>query len=393
MPTRVFSSLILREILKEIDEVGDGIEIDRVTSEDWAEAIAEMYSQEMEHQPIVYLTETENDQAHMHLVHYKDRGVDLAERATHHIRGFHAAQIRAYLEDNHRGWPLMALQEKVEAEYYPFPSDDKAPSCFKEWFAVATVWRLTLAMPQITFQDAMIGTANSLLSPIPRLWEEKLEECMQVTDASAVLPAPRSGYLSLKRCDLDSVLPWSYIEADESGLLTNNIITSWFQILLSHRNKTKPGCTVVIPPDSLDLGGATPGEICVKAMLVNKDLDMVLFPTVIKERNHCVMVVAYPKQFVLTVYDSLGHANTKRLQKHLPWIKEHYRPKEHEWEVIWIECQKQKDEVASGVFMLINALFAVWIRDTVNRYFPEDSMFLRRYVAAIICMGELPDPV
>ena len=388
MSTCLFSSLILCELIKEIEHAGD---VSRPINESWAETMAAMYCLELEEQPVVYLSARENFQTRQYLAWYKDSNLNLADRAVRFIRGNHAAEIREFLKSKHDGWPVLAEHERVEDTHYPFPSNPGAPTCFKEWFAVAIVWRLTRALIEISLQDAAVGTSESLIGPLPLVWVEKLDECMQITEASAVIPTPKGWGIPLRRRDINSLLPASDIEADESGLLTDGIITSWFQILLSHREQSLPGSTVMIPPDSLELAAATPQEVSEKAILVNADIETILFPTVIKEQGHCILLVAYPKKKVLTVYDSLGYDSTKELRKNRPWIKENYRPKEGDWEVIWIECPHQGEEVACGVFMLINALFAVLIKDTAGGYSAEDSMFLRRYIAAVICMGKLPE--
>lgn len=390
MHPRLFSSLILRELIKELKQIATG---DRPVDEDWGEHMATKYRRELEEQPVVYLEEKDNLDARQCLAWYREYDLNLADRATQGARGNHAAEIRNFLRSKHNGWPVLAEHEGMEDTHYPFPSEDRAPTCFKEWFAVAIVWRLTRAIREVSFQDATIGTAESVIHRLPMIWEGKLDECMQITEASAVVPAPKGGSLPLRRRDIDSVLPASDFEADESGLLTDRIINSWFQILFSHQQKQKPGCTVIVLPDSLDLAAATPEEVAEKVMLVNEDLEMMLFPTVIKERHHCILAVAYPRRKVLTIYDSLGFKSSRALQKDRPWIKENYRPDDGDWEVIWIECPHQGEEVACGVFMLINALFAVLVKDPAGAYCAEDTMFLRRYIAAIICMGKLPERV
>lgn len=390
MYPRLFSSLVLRELITELKQIEEG---ERPIDEDWAEHMATKYARELQEQPVVYLEAKENFEARQCLTWYKDCDLNLAVSATQATRGIHAAEIRNFLQSKHNGWPVMAEHERMEDTHYPFPSEDRAPTCFKEWFAVAIVWRLTRAMKEVSYQDAAIGTSESNIRPLPTIWEDKLDECMQITEASAVVPAPKGGILPLRRRDIDSVLPTSDFEADESGLLTDGIINSWFQILFSHQQKSEPGSTVVILPDSLDLAAATPKEVAEKAMSVNEDLRLMLFPTVIKEREHCILAAAYPQKKVLSIYDSRGFRSSKALQKDRPWIKENYKPNEGDWEVIWIECTYQGEEVACGVFMLINALFAVLVKNPHGGYCSEDTMFLRRYIAAVICMGRLPDKI
>ena len=388
MCSKLFSSLILRELIYEIEHTEGGASREH---ERWAETITTKYGQELQEHPVVYLTEAENHQAREHLISYEKINIDVAETATNLIRGKHGAEINEFLKTRHHGWPLFAKQENAEEDHYKFPSDDQAPACFKEWYAVASVSRLTLAMPEISYQDAMMGTAECLIHPLPRSWEEKLEECLKITEDSAIVPVPKGWDPPLKRRDIDSILPAGTVH--ESSLLTNGIISAWFQILLVHREKSKPGCTVIVPPDSLDLAGSTPREVAEKKVMINAAIDMVMFPTVSKEQDHCVMVVAYPRRRVIVILDPQGSGSTKRLQQDRPWMKERPRSKSGEWEVMWLECPHQRAEAACGVLMLINALFLIEVENPAKGYTHQDVMFLQRYVAAVICMGKLPDKV
>lgn len=391
MSSYVFSSIILRKLLEEIEQLGEGIGL---SNEKWAGTMMTKYRRELQEQPVVYLTDAENYQIRDYLYWYKECGLNLADRATQYIRGNHATETRKFLKSKHDGWPVMDDHERVAETHYPLPSDGEPPTSFKEWFAVTLVWRLTLAMTELSYQDAAIGTSQSIIRGLPIAWEQKLDECMQITDASAVVPAPKNWSFPLKRRDINSILPMSYNDANPSGLVNDAIMKSWFQILLSHRKECKLGDTVNIFPDSLDIAGSTPREVAEKAVLVNADIEMMLFPTVIKEQDHSILVVVYPKRKAVAVYNSLGHDSTKTLTKNRPWLKERYRPMgEDPWETIWIECPHQGEEMACGVFMLINALFAALIKDPANGYSAEDTLFLRRYIAAVICMGKLPEKV
>ena len=389
MPFHAFSSIVLDALIKEMEQIADGI---RLTDEHWVEGMATRYHQEMQEQPVIYLTEEENTQTRIYLAWYKNSGVDIAEEATKFIRGEHVAEIKDYLKTKHDDGPALNEHESTDDMEFSFPSKDGAPTCFKEWFAISQVWRLTLARPEISFPDAAFGSGSCLLTPLPTLWETKLDECMQVTDASAKLPIPTGYSLPITRRDIDLVLPTSEINTDLSALLNGNIIDHWIRILVSHRNKRKPGKTVVINPNSLDLAGTTPQEVVEKLELVNADIDLVLFPTAIKEQDHCILVAAFPKTNLLAVYDSLGSKSTKVVQKKCPWIEEKKSvPGQLRWDVVWYECPQQGEELASEVFMLINAVFLSWDKVPTGGYTQADLLFLRRYVAAVICVGELPE--
>lgn len=389
MSSRAFSSVVLNELLKEIEQIEEGIGLD---DEKWAAAMTTKHSRAIQEEPVVYLTEEDNFLARQYLARYKELGMDLADRATRFIRDKHAADIREYLKTKHENQSALIEHDSTEDNQYFLPSDDRAPTCFEEWFAVTEVWRLTLAMKEIPFQDAAFGTPECLLSPLPKPWEDKLNECMQITDGSAILPVPKGYGLSITRHDLNSILPTSDANTDLSGLLSDTIRDQWFRILISYRNQRKPGSTVVVPSDSLDLAAATPQEVSEKAMLVNADIDMILFPTVIKEQDHCILLAACPQRRAIAVYDSLGPESTKALQKKRPWIKEgEVQLEEAVWEVMWLQCTLQGEEAASGVFMFITALLLCRNKTLVGGYSKDDSLFLRRYIAAVICMGELPE--
>ena len=390
MHSKLFSSLILRELIEEIENSNQGVPPE---SKRWADTMAMTYGRELDDHPVVYLTEPENFQARQYLIFFRINCIDVVENATNLTRGEHAADIRDFLKTRHDGWPVLTNHESMEEDHFTLPRDDRAPASFKEWFAVTSVWRLTLAVPVISYQDATIRAAESYINPLPKPWEEKLDECLKVTEASAVVPIPKGWDLPLRRRDIDSILPTENLDILESGLLTNGIISSWFQILLARREQSRPGCTVFVLPDSLDLAGSTPREVAEKKVMVNAGIEMVFFPTVIKEEDHCVMVVAYPQKKVVTIMDSRGSESTKRLQEERPWMEEKRQPKEGEWGVRWIECPHQRAEAVCGVFMLINALFVVIARYPTNMYTFRDAMFLRRYVAGVICMGKLPDEI
>ncbi|KAL9134212.1 MAG: hypothetical protein Q9175_004606 [Cornicularia normoerica] len=391
MNSQGFSSLVLRELLKEIEQIGEGIGLD---DEDWAEAMATKYHHAIQEQPVVFLTEKEISQVRVYLARYKVSGLDLADRATHFIRSQHAAEIRMFLKSKHENQPASVEPHSTASPHDSLPSDNGAPTCFKEWSAVTKVWRLTLAMTEIPFQDAAFGTPDCVLSPLPKLWEDKLNECMQITDASAILPVPKGFGLSLTRRAFDSILPTSDVNGNLAGLLHDTVIDRWFKILLSHQNQGKPGKTVFIHSDSLDLAAAAPQEVAEKAMLVNADIELMLFPTVIKDQDHCILVAVFPQLHAVTVYDPLGPESTKVLQEKRPWIKEGcVKPGEEMWEVVWFECPQPGEEAACGVFMCINALFVSLRKDPLGNYTKEDTLFLRQYIAAVICKGELPQPL
>ena len=114
--------------------------------------------------------------------------------------------------------------------------------------------------------------------------------------------------------------------------------------------------------------------------------------------------MAFPQKHVMEVYNSLGLSSTRGLQKDCPWLKEDCSeqgkeaPAEQEtvtvpWDVQWCECPPQGEEDACGIFMLINALFVCLDKDPEGGYSQQDVLFLRRYIAAVICMGELPPSV
>ena len=444
MGSKLFSSLILRELIEETEHTDERL---LRGFEAWAETMTMKYSQELREHPVVYLTEPENCQARKYLNVFKKFNNDVVERAVGLLRGKHAAEIREFLKSRHDGWPLFAKHESgeeehesveekhesekekhenvkekhesgeekhesgeekhknveekhenvgekhqsVEEDHFTFPKDDQAPASFKEWFAVISVWRLTRAMPEIPYSFATIGGAESVIRTLPNAWEEKLEECLKVTEASAIVPVPRCWDLPLRRRDIDSILPTKNLDTHESGLLSNGVISSWFHILLAHHEKTIPGCTIFVPPDSLDLAGSTPQEVAEKRRMVNAKIDTVFFPTVIQERDHCLLVVAYPKTKVLIVLDPLGSDSTRELQTERPWIKAEDKPKGGDWEVIWVECPHPRAEVACGVFMLVNALVLLMVKNPAKAYTHQDATFLRRYVAAVICMGKLPE--
>ena len=385
-----FSSLVLREVIKEIGMVGDGINL---ADQDWAGAIEAEYGLAIKKQPVVFLTPVQNEKAIVYLSYFKYTGLDLVERATHLMRDEHVADIRAFLKAKYESQGSDEL-EFTEIPNEHLPSGDGPLRSLKEWIAINIVWRLAGAMTGLSFQDAEFGTPECSLDPLPKPWVDKLNDIMQITDPTAILPVPKATGGFFTRPTLDSILPKSDTHANRTGLLDGKVIDRWFQILVSHRNKTKPGQTFFIHPDSLDVVGTSPQEVVEKAFMVNADADIVLFPTVITEKDHCILVAVFPHRYTVVVYDPLGPQSTKTLLAKRPWLKEGYaRPATEEWEVVWMPCTEQGDEAACGVFMLMNALFVSLETDPLEKYTPNDVLFFRQYIAAVICMGELPLPL
>lgn len=124
----------------------------------------------------------------------------------------------------------------------------------------------------------------------------------------------------------------------------------------------------------------------------DRDIKMILFPTVIKEENHCVLLVAFPEDRDMLLYDSRGPESSKRLSEKLPWLKDTGLNREKKsWRLTWCDCPEQSEADACGVFMLMNARFVAEDQGPDEAYSQNDALFLRRYIAASICMGDLPD--
>ena len=390
MPSHAFSSLVLRELITEIRQGGEQVSLE---DEHWAEELASTCRLALQEDPVVYLPLEDYFRARWFVDRYKAYDLNVADRATHLIRDKHAAEIRDFLRS--KSLPMeVNPYGNPEDTPYPLPRSDRAPTSFKEWFAVNSVWRLILVMVEVSFQDAAFGTSGCLLRSLPKSWEAKLDECLQITDVSAVIPALRHYGLPLMRGDLNSILPTSDSETGLSGVPNSAIIDRWFQILISYRELKMPGTALFYHPDSLDVAGTTPQEVAEKVELVNADITMILFPTVVKEEDHCILVTAFPQKQVVVVFDSLGPMSSTALQKNCPWIKETGPETEKGiWRVLWLDSPQQGEEDACGVFMLINALIVICEKEPHLCYAREDTLFLRRFIAAVICMGELPEPL
>lgn len=395
MSLHAFSSIVLCELIKEIQQLGKGIDLD---DEMWAEAMTKKYHQATQEQPVVYLTDEENCLVGTYLALYEDRNVFVADKATQFIRDKHAADIRKFFRTKHDDRPTRMDGDSAEDMEGYLPRDDGAPACFKEWFAVYRVWRLTLAFEEIPFHVAADGTSGCRISHLPKSFEDKLDECLQITDASATVPAPKGYGLPITRKAINSVLITSDIDTSLPGFVSSFIIDRWFQILVSDRNRRKPGSTVFIHPDSLELVAATPQRVVESRALIDQDLDMMLFPTMFQEseEQHCILLVAFPKKHMIVVYDPLGPASTKLLEEKHPWTENYYyggSQSELPWVVKEKESPVQGEDDVCGIFMFINALCVCLEEEPGGMYTQKDIVFLRRYIAAVICMGTLPEPV
>ena len=390
MSKRLFSSLVMLALIKKIETNKDV----QPTDEQWAKTIRSDHGQELQEHPVVFLTPEEEAEARDYLIWFKESDIRIADDATRVVRGTHVAEIIDFLKVTQNERAAEAEHSPTGDERIPFPSNYKTPTCFDEWYYVASIWRLTLAMAEVPYRDAAFGTDDCRISPLPEEWVEKLNHCLKTTDTSTVTPAPRGPNLPLKRRHLDAILPASDIGTDLSGFFDGIIIDVWCQILLQNRNERKPGCTVMIPPHSLDLLTATPTGVAENIASVDKRIDMILFPRIIKERDHCILVVAHPQEQIIAVYDSLGSKSTKVLRKSNAWMDEDPGDAEKEiWQVSWIDCPLQAGEHACAVFMFINAMCVILGRKPAEMYSCRDTLFLRRFIAAVVCTGELPEKV
>ena len=390
MCPRLFSSLVMLALIKAIGGDKDST----VTDEEWAGAMETEHGQELQEQPAIFLTEKEDDRARVYLALYKKSGINIADEATRAIRQTHVAEILDFLNTTQDDSEARTDHGPKPEEQVGFLSNYKMPTSFDEWYIVASIWRLTRIVAHISYQDAAFGTGDCCIGSLPKEWVEKLNECMEITDASAVIPAAKGPNLPLRRRHLESILPASHDDNDLSGYFDGILIDVWCQILLLHRERLKPGRTLMIPPYSLEAVTETPIGIAMNAMSVNDRIDMILIPRIIKEHDHCILAVAYPQSHSLDIYDSLGSKSTKVLQKDSDWYRQDPGdPQKDVWQVTWIDCPLQGGECASVIFMFINAMCVILDQDPADRYGPRDTLFLRRFIAAVICIGRLPDNV
>ena len=326
---------------------------------------------------------------------YKAGDVNIAEQATRFTRGKHAADVRAFLRAERGDQVVLLDDDTMEEVHYYLPRDDRPPTCFKEWFAVHSVWRLTYALAELSYPDAAFGSAECQFKPLPTLWTQKLDECLGITEPSAKIPATKWFGLPLRRCNLDSILPGLELDINESSLVDSAIMDAWFRALLKHDKRI----ISYIPPNSLELAGCTPQEVAERperAELEHPKHEMMFFPTIVPEHDHCVLIVAHPQTHRMTVYDPKISNTLPILAKDRTWLKRYFGQlsakewKSSAWEVAWVDCPDADEEGASGVFMLVNALFALSGKEPMKYYSRSDILFLRRYIAAVVCMGELP---
>ena len=388
MSSRLFSSVVMLAL---INNIGGNKDLN-ATDGQWAETIDAKHGQELRGHPVVFLTEEEDSEARAYLAWYKESDLDIADDSTRAIRSTHVAEIVEFLKTTQKDDDATDEHGPTVDERITFPINHRTPTSFDEWYIVTSIWRLTLAMANASYQDAAFGSGDCCINSLPKEWVEKLNECLKTTDPSAAIPAPKGPNLPIKRRHLDSILPATNEGMDLSGFSDGIILEVWCQILRLNREQRKPGCTVMIPPHSLELATATPIEVAENTASVNNRIDMIVFPTIIKEQDHCILVVAYPQKHTLAIYDSLGSKSTKELQKSKPWLEESSGdPEDEVWQVMWMGCPQQGEEFASGVSMFINAMFVILGRSPRGKYTPQDTLFLRRFVAAVICMGKLPE--
>lgn len=400
MSPHFFSSIVFRALVDSVSYMGAGrvgirngekfVLEKGLTFEDkyWAEAMMKKYCPTNDENPVVILTEEESARALDYLTRYGEVGADISEEAmTVSMRCDHAVEMRDFLKTKYHDSPEFTVWGFL-------PEDNGVPKCFEEWFALYQVWRLSLGVAENPYIDAVFGTSECRLGALPKLWVDKLDECVQITDASADLPTPWKGRgRSVTRQDLNSVLPTWESNPRLSGLFTGAIIDRWFGIIRSQRDQRKLGRTEFVHPDNSCLFNATPQQLADRKLDIDPDISMIFFPTVIKEQKHCILVVALPKDREMVLYDSLGLESTTRLREKLPWIQNTGELKDKQlWAQKWRRCPEQMEADACGVFMLINAKFVADEKQYVNGlYSQKDVPYLRRYIAATICMGAFPD--
>lgn len=368
--------------------------------EEWVHAMTDKYYRTVLEQPVVWMTEGDRFSAGEYLAKFENKGVSVADTATKLDRSKHAADIRKFLKANHDDPPPWMYRGRAENIQDSLPCDDGAPTSFKEWFAVYAVWRMTRALKEVSFQVAAYGRFDCLINSLPKPFEDKLDECLRITDASAIIPAPNGHGLPITRKAINSVLITSDDDTSVPGFVSNDVIDRWFHILVSERNRHKPGSTVFIHPQSLELVGTTHQKVAENRALIDRDVDTVLFPTMFPggDEEHCVLLVAFPKRRTIGIYDPRGSGSAKRLRENHSWV-EKAQPGESALIAPWVirlmemDNPMQLEDDACGVFMLINALCLCLAKTPYHTYNQDDVMFLRRYIAAVICMGELPEPV
>ena len=411
MPPHFLSSIILRALVNQIAQSGvkgagiyNGKKIileKKLTYEDkaWAEAMKKKHCSANNEQPVVIVTGRENARARDYMTRYGEVGVDISDEVTLAMRPQHAIEIRDFLKTMHHDRPesiVCTLPEGFLDIWGFLPWENGLPKCFKEWFALMQVWRLSMGAPENAFQDAAFGTPECPLGPLPKPWEDKLDECMQITNDSAldsaIVTPPKGRSLFVTRQDLNSVLPTWDSNPFFSGLLSSTIIERWFQILTSHQDQRKRGKTICVHLDDISLGNATPQELADRMLDVEPDIKLILFPTVIKERKHCILLAAIPEDHEMLLYDPLGVESTRKLQEKVTCIKDTREIEQKQpWGLTWMNCPEQREADACGVFMLVNAIFFGEGKSPRGLYSQKDALFLRRYIAAVICMGMFPD--
>lgn len=120
-------------------------------------------------------------------------------------------------------------------------------------------------------------------------------------------------------------------------------------------------------------------------------IDTILFPLHVN-KNHWQLVVAFPETRSLVMYDSrLSGQGKQQLVAVRDWIKAAVREaKSVAWDMQEAVCPQQTDDSNCGVFVCINALIVTLEGEPNGWYSHEDSAYLRRFVAAVICKGGYP---
>ena len=367
-----FSSSVLRELLKKIRDRKM-----QSPAQKWASHIENTHAVELIEEPCVMLPSDEFEQAHRYLnIVYKAVGEDLVKAFSGPTKDTHLAKFKqpqATLPDS------AAIHETME---------------------VGTIAHRDARNEAKVDLPIVKMHSTPAIASLPSPWQHTLNNILSRTNCSETVA--HYNQVPITRADIATIVPTREMERAKynspKGWVNDSMIDIFLRIVSAARNKRdRKQSTVVINSFVVQkLHHTDPKASAKKAGLDISSLssiDLILFPT--HFGGHWILIVASPQTRTLENYDSMKTGKTSPLAAVHRWIRDATGESwSGEWHVKEPDCPQQLDGSICGICVCVNALLVAIGFETSGAYSPrEDDEALRRFVAVVVCKGELPYPM
>lgn len=263
--------------------------------------------------------------------------------------------------------------------YRDFLSTAESTLSFSEWHEITTAYRVRAPWVTVAAPKGESELSTCLLNDVPTWWKEDLSEKLAIKDPGEVLVTSLNER-DITREEISALVPDKAMDIS-GGWLNFVIVDAYFQILAN----SAPTNTGVIYVAGFVLGKlAKPSKAAIVA-------NAILLPLYLEGSRHWVLFLIGFARKTMIYMDSLGTGMQDTVEKVLTWVQELMGESHREsWTVMQKECPVQAEEASCGVCMCINAVLSSQEGDVSTAYSAKDIPWLRRWIAAIICQGQLP---